>query len=85
MSWANLCWATGGPLLENSRNIMKNYPNTFKKIKLSLNNIHELVTNYGVEILNKEVLKFINLLINEIIAQKNIASSEEFQKYLFTI
>ena len=64
---------------------MKNYPNTFKKIKLSLNNIHELVTNYGVEILNKEVLKFINLLINEIIAQKNIASSEEFQKYLFTI
>lgn len=28
------------------RNIMKNYPNKFKKIKLSMNNIHEIDLKY---------------------------------------
>lgn len=61
------------------RLLIKKYPFKFKKINLSLNNIHEIITTYGIEVLNNDSMQLIKNFIDNFLSQNN---EEDKKKYL---
>ena len=64
------------------KKLIKKYPSKFRKIKFSLNNIYEIITTYGVEIINENDMTLIKKIIKEYLSQEN---EENRSKYLITI
>ena len=62
------------------RIIFKKYPNKFNAINLSLNNVYEIITNYGNEIIDKTKINLINELARKLIFNKDNMNKEEYEK-----
>ena len=59
--------------------LIEKYPQKFSSINLSLGNIYEIITNYGLELINNDKLESIKIFIENIISnEKNISNKDKY-------
>lgn len=64
------------------RVLIKKYPHKFCPIKLSLSNIYEIITNYGVEFLKENKMQLINTFIGKLIFNKDNFNINQYKSEL---